>query len=224
MKTKFHLEMLSGSTPGKIFPIEKDEIAVGREPTCDIVINDTEVSRKHLRLFWSEPGYILEDLGSTNGVLINNKKLISPQGLHGGEKITLGGNVVLEYIVTPISLDETIVSQMDPLATESTVNQHASSASGTSEIDPELINSMAENLQNDLSAEMAPEDPSKIDPHLKGPQNKSRNRKFLWIILIIVLFALIGLGLFYLYQAPTSFWCDNFSFYFKPELYPECIP
>lgn len=61
---------------------------IGRDLTNDIVINDAEISRRHARLISQAGGYVLEDLGSTNGTFINGQRLASPYILRPGETVT----------------------------------------------------------------------------------------------------------------------------------------
>lgn len=93
----FQLVMRAGPQPGSVFPLQKSEIYIGRDPSNDLVISDAEVSRKHARLIWQAGGYILEDLGSTNGTFVNGQRLLGPHGLRPGEVIQLGENVSLVY-------------------------------------------------------------------------------------------------------------------------------
>ena len=46
----FQLTMRSGPTPGKVFPLEKQEILLGRDLANEIAISDPEVSRRHAAL------------------------------------------------------------------------------------------------------------------------------------------------------------------------------
>ncbi|MFC2028369.1 FHA domain-containing protein [Chloroflexota bacterium] len=199
MNKKFQFEMLSGPTVGKLFPIDKDQIVVGRDPSCDIVINDSEVSRKHFRLVWKEPGYMLEDMGSTNGVIIDEEKISSSQGLHGGEILNLGGNTILEYKVIEHEEEDVIIPEKDAIE------------------DPEPMDDPQE------PSAFVEEEPM-IEPDSDLTRSRPRMNKYVLTALIIVIFIIIALIFVYLYQAPTSFWCKTFSFYFKPEIYPECVP
>jgi len=65
---------------------------VGRAPTVDIVIVDPYVSRRHAKIYFEDGKWWIEDLGSTNGTLLNNDYI--PKGekreLHDGDVITLG--------------------------------------------------------------------------------------------------------------------------------------
>lgn len=93
----FQLVMRAGPQAGAVFPLQKSEIYIGRDPSNDLVIRDAEVSRKHARLIWQSGGYILEDLGSTNGTYLNGQRLLGPHVMRPGEVIQLGENVSLVY-------------------------------------------------------------------------------------------------------------------------------
>ncbi|MDD5223332.1 MAG: FHA domain-containing protein [bacterium] len=69
--------------------LEKDSYSIGRDPHCDIPLEDNFISRRHARIQKSETGWVLEDLGSTNGTFIG-KKRVTRQKLSGGEEIGMG--------------------------------------------------------------------------------------------------------------------------------------
>ncbi len=54
---------------------EKSEITIGRSPNTDIQIDNLAVSNQHARLIIQKGQYTVEDLNSTNGTLLNNKKI-----------------------------------------------------------------------------------------------------------------------------------------------------
>jgi hypothetical protein len=93
----FQLNQRAGPTPGKTYALSKNEIYLGRDITNDIVINDPEISRKHARLTYQSGGYLLEDLGSTNGTFIDGQRITGPHMMTSGEVIMLGDNVSLTY-------------------------------------------------------------------------------------------------------------------------------
>ncbi len=110
VSTTFQLTMRSGPTPGKIFPLEKDELLLGRDMSSDIVINDAGVSRRHAHLVRQETGYLVEDLGSTNGTSVSGQRLMGPYQLHSGEAFTLGESVTLVYEAITYDPDATVAS------------------------------------------------------------------------------------------------------------------
>jgi hypothetical protein len=109
MAAQFRFVMRSGPTAGKTYPLEGAEISIGRDSACKIAINDAEVSRKHARLVWKENGYVLEDLGSTNGTFINGQRISAPYALKAGELVTFGENIVLMYEAA-FDADATVLS------------------------------------------------------------------------------------------------------------------
>ncbi len=93
----FRLVVRRGPQPNQVYELNKDVITVGRDITNDIVINDPEVSRHHMRFTRGAGGYTLEDLGSTNGTFIGGQRLTGAKPLSSGELIGLGETVTLVY-------------------------------------------------------------------------------------------------------------------------------
>jgi hypothetical protein len=89
---------LSGEVlPGAYLHIGGQQVAVapagaviGRSPDCDIVIAAGEVSRRHAQVSPDAEGWILTDLGSTNGVRLNGRPIGVPTRLADGDVIELG--------------------------------------------------------------------------------------------------------------------------------------
>ncbi len=63
---------------------------LGRSRECDIVLDDAGVSRRHAEIRPTEDGWVLVDLGSTNGVRINDRALRGKHELRLGDRIELG--------------------------------------------------------------------------------------------------------------------------------------
>ncbi len=66
-------------------------VVIGRSPGADIVIGDDFVSGRHARISPQGNEAVLEDLGSTNGTILNNRRVTSPQALRPGDIIDIGG-------------------------------------------------------------------------------------------------------------------------------------
>lgn len=67
-------------------------VLIGRSPDADLVIADDFVSATHARVSISESGPVLEDLGSTNGTLLNGQPVTRAMPLSSGDAIELGRN------------------------------------------------------------------------------------------------------------------------------------
>ena len=64
--------------------------SIGRSEENDIVISNPNVSRRHARLSRSENGFVVEDLGSTNGTLLDGAP-IDRERIESGDELTFGG-------------------------------------------------------------------------------------------------------------------------------------
>jgi len=111
MGSTYRLVMQSGPGMGMEYLLDRNELFLGRDAVNDIVINDSEVSRKHARLIMEGATYKLEDLGSTNGTFIRGQRLSAPVLLKPGEVITLGEKIVLRYEVASSDPNATVVAQ-----------------------------------------------------------------------------------------------------------------
>lgn len=93
----FRFVVKAGPTPGAAFDLTKEVTLLGRDVTNDISLGDPEVSRQHARVTRTPGGYVLEDLGSTNGSFVNGERLVAPRVLASGDLIGLGENVTLSF-------------------------------------------------------------------------------------------------------------------------------
>lgn len=70
-------------------------LGIGRLPSCEIILDDASVSRRHAEVFYSEAGWLVRDLGSTNGTFLNGTRLgRNAQRLQCGDQLQ-PGKVVL---------------------------------------------------------------------------------------------------------------------------------
>ena len=93
----YQLVMRQGPNPGKVFELSGPEAVIGRDISNQVTVNDAEVSRRHTRLEFQGGGYIVEDLGSTNGTFVNGRRLTGPHSLRPGETIRMGETVSFTY-------------------------------------------------------------------------------------------------------------------------------
>ena len=69
-------------------------VVIGRSPSSDIVIGEPYVSAAHARFTLQGPALVLEDLGSTNGTLVNGHPIGQPVTLRDGDEVQVGDAVM----------------------------------------------------------------------------------------------------------------------------------
>lgn len=99
-------------------------VVLGRSENCEIILDDDSVSRQHARIAATEDGYIIEDLGSTNGVLVNDE-LTEHHPLRTGDRIQLGQRIFRFLADTDVEAQyhETVYSMMTRDGLTSTFNK-----------------------------------------------------------------------------------------------------
>jgi predicted component of type VI protein secretion system len=99
-----------------VFDLTKEITSLGRDVANDIVIGDPEVSRQHSRLTRTPGGFVLEDLGSTNGTFVNGERLTAPRVLKPGDVIGLSEKVTLSFETADVDAEATKVSPQPEFA------------------------------------------------------------------------------------------------------------
>jgi pSer/pThr/pTyr-binding forkhead associated (FHA) protein len=184
----FQLVMRTGPNPGKVFELTKNELFIGRDISNDIVISDAEVSRKHARLALQTGGYMLEDLGSTNGTFAGGQRLMGPHLLQPGETIMLGENISLSF---EAGYDENATLISSSAAPTVYSPQPKQPAPPISRPVPRPSKSYREQIPQ------APVEPYYAEPQ---PVTKKSNRTLLWagcgVLLVLLCIVISGAFLF----------------------------
>ncbi|MBW8012761.1 MAG: FHA domain-containing protein [Chloroflexi bacterium] len=191
----YQLMLRVGPEPGKVFELSKAELHVGRDVNNEIMINDAELSRRHARLVSQGGGYVLEDLGSTNGTFVNGKRLSGPHALQPGETIRFGDTVTLSYEIAGFDPNATVASGQAaapaPAPVAAPPAQPASGYAGQVPAGPDSSSS-------------------------SGPLANLLGNRSLMIgcAALLVVGACVGIaGLWYIDS--NELWCDYFSFLFS---------
>jgi hypothetical protein len=79
----------------KTFSLAKDRVVIGRMADSDVVVSDPGVSRQHAEVRREDGEFVIADLGSTNGTMVNASS-IGEHTLEEGDRITVG-RTVLEF-------------------------------------------------------------------------------------------------------------------------------
>ena len=84
------LVVVEGPAAGAKVSIEKRPITIGRASICDLTLEDDFISSRHLRVSMQSNGYVVEDLGSTNGTWVEGERLSEPVLIKPGVRIKMG--------------------------------------------------------------------------------------------------------------------------------------
>ncbi len=76
---------------------------MGRSRSCDLVVDDMLISRRHARFFVSKAALFVEDLGSANGVLVNEVQTSGAVALKDGDRVIVGTHELFVQVVTNIA-------------------------------------------------------------------------------------------------------------------------
>jgi predicted component of type VI protein secretion system len=185
---QFQFVMRSGPTPGVTFPLEGDQLTIGRDSSNGVAINDPEVSRKHSRLSFQGGKYVLEDLGSTNGTFVNGQRLAGPVVLKAGDVVSLGEQIVLMYDAI----------NMDPGATVAVSRKSVQAA-----VPPPM--------QSSAPAAYPPAPAAYTPPPPSTPMDGKRNMTPIFIGVGVFLFVCMCASFFWWVDA-TYRWCVFFPF------------
>jgi pSer/pThr/pTyr-binding forkhead associated (FHA) protein len=71
-----------------------EALQIGRDAACDISLSDTYASQQHARISNRNDSWVIEDLGSTNGTYLNQRKVTVPTALAPGDTIRIGKTVL----------------------------------------------------------------------------------------------------------------------------------
>lgn len=81
--------LVSDAQGNRTMPLA-EAVTIGRAASCDLVVVDNYVSNVHARIFARDGGWWLEDLGSTNGTFVNERKVSAPVAVGPGDTVRVG--------------------------------------------------------------------------------------------------------------------------------------
>jgi hypothetical protein len=104
------LLMVEGETPGRRIYVEGPVLLMGRDETCDLVIDDRQVSRYHASISIEQDRHVLRDLDSKNGTFVNGRQIEEPYTLQDGDEIQIAYCCKLTFVgadaTAPVILDD----------------------------------------------------------------------------------------------------------------------
>jgi pSer/pThr/pTyr-binding forkhead associated (FHA) protein len=89
--------VVEGGAEGTEYTLQADRVTLGRGPGVDLAFDDSCMSRQHVALELTQDGFRLRDLGSTNGVVLNEAP-VEVASLKHGDRFKLGEHT-FQYVV-----------------------------------------------------------------------------------------------------------------------------
>jgi len=81
--------VLRGFYEGLQVPVDRDWLVIGRGRGADVILAEPTISRAHAAIGFEEDGFFVQDLGSTNGTLVNGTRE-EKRALEDGDEIQMG--------------------------------------------------------------------------------------------------------------------------------------
>lgn len=88
------LLVTEGTLRGTSLPLSNQPVVIGRSPSCTLVLEDDYSSSRHARLFPQSGAWFVEDLGSTNGTYLGERRVDAPVVVRAGDRIRVGQTVM----------------------------------------------------------------------------------------------------------------------------------
>jgi|GEM_PF-1880468 len=114
---------LPGAENQKQVPKQR-QLIIGRDSTCDVIIPRQAVSRFHVQILPIQGEFFLEDLGSTNGTILNGRRLRKRERLADGDLITFGDVTIefslaeqMDHLPVPVGSGAPHLNAVPPVAT-----------------------------------------------------------------------------------------------------------
>jgi diguanylate cyclase (GGDEF)-like protein len=108
------LVMIHGPQMGVSFPLTQSRLTIGRASSCDIQIEDENISRKHAELLTKESICTVRDLDSTNGTYVNSRRVVEVE-LKDGDLLMISTSV-FKYVSSG-SIENRFFDQMYSMVT-----------------------------------------------------------------------------------------------------------
>ncbi len=109
-----HLTVVSGAQAGRQIPLTDAPCSFGRNPDNTVVVASARASRRHAEIRREGDGFVLYDLGSANGTLVNGQRIAAPHRLRNGDLIEIGDETFRFEQPQP-AVDATLIATPAPM-------------------------------------------------------------------------------------------------------------
>ena len=88
------LAIIEGPMRGGSVPLTDNGVLIGRNPECTLVLSDDFASGRHARIYRDGDGWLIDDLGSTNGTYVGGERIGQGMPLNEGARVRIGQTVL----------------------------------------------------------------------------------------------------------------------------------
>ncbi len=89
---------VEGKYANQYWVLDRDEIILGRDEDCDVVLPERQISRQHVRFYREDKQFFVEDLDSKNGTWVNGQRIQGVHELYDSDEIHVALAVRLRFI------------------------------------------------------------------------------------------------------------------------------
>jgi predicted component of type VI protein secretion system len=227
------LVVKKGPATGTSYDLDQVEIFVGRDLGNDIVVNDPEISRRHARLYKHGDHYLVEDLGSTNGTIVNGQKIRGPKQLTNHDYVAMGQNIGYEFIsdqplgyeAQTVAVDDMGFDEGATFVAEAPIPELEIQAAQEPALTPDIPEEFAQVPQgNPAQAQEMPAFPAEQPGQPVVPQTnassvndpepvKAKRSIPLWLIIVVILLAIACICIAAIWVIDSQMlWCTILPF------------
>lgn len=185
----YRLTVIKGFNKGEEFPLDQEEITIGRAEENTIRLNIAEVSRAHSALSKVEEGYMIRDLGSTNGTFVDKKEIGEKYLLKPGDTVMLGDAIYMTYM-----------AEADPEETLVTPRPEEPDPQQVTAVMPKPEESPEEETPPAVIPPQQPKTAEEILKENEVPEEEKKGNTWLWAgigcVVVIIFILVVGLILF----------------------------
>jgi pSer/pThr/pTyr-binding forkhead associated (FHA) protein len=116
---KVCLVVADGAHKGKEIPITLSQFIIGRDPQCQLRPASSMISRRHCAILIRQGKVYLRDFGSTNGTLVNDKRVEGEVELHHQDRITIDPLVFMLHVEAGVASNPSAKERADQTEDES---------------------------------------------------------------------------------------------------------
>lgn len=141
------LTLLLGRRTMQAYDFKQASIIVGRDDGADVRIDNPSVSRRHAEIRLGDDGWVVEDLGSSNGTFVKGVKIESPQSIGLGDEIGFGKFSIV--FGKALGEGEVPVATPSPMADSAPVPPQPTmgAAEGTMHINPHEVKALLKDAE-----------------------------------------------------------------------------